>query len=156
MVAPFVQPSEPLDPSKPDSPPSTGARFGVPTTIDPEVVCSSVSELVRMAAAALISLYVYLNFRQGPEDLASDEVLLVYTTIAIHSCVNVENAAQLDQQMQALIEQDVQEHGLQSVWLQQQQQEQQHEGDALQPLQFGCAQVSHWLILLVEVCSQPT
>lgn len=136
MIAPFVQPSEPLDPSKPDAAPAAGARFGVPTTVDPEVVCTSVSELVRMAAAALISLYVYLNFRQGPEDLASDEVLLVYTTIAIHSCVNVQNAAHLDEQMQALIDQDVQEDGLQSVW----QQQQQH-GDALQPLQFGCAQV---------------
>jgi hypothetical protein len=30
-----------------------------------------VSELVRMAAAALISLYVYLNFKQGPHDLAA-------------------------------------------------------------------------------------
>jgi hypothetical protein len=45
----------------------------VPTTISPEVVCSSVSELVRMAAAALISLYVYLNFKQGPQDLAAGE-----------------------------------------------------------------------------------
>jgi hypothetical protein len=32
-----------------------------------------VSELVRMAAAALISLYVYLNFKQGPNDLAAGE-----------------------------------------------------------------------------------
>jgi hypothetical protein len=43
----------------------------VPTKFGPEVVCSSVSELVRMAAAALISLYVYLNFKQGPNDLAA-------------------------------------------------------------------------------------
>lgn len=43
----------------------------VPTNVSPEVVCSSVSELVRMAAAALISLYVYLNFKQGPNDLAA-------------------------------------------------------------------------------------
>jgi uncharacterized protein YsxB (DUF464 family) len=43
----------------------------VPTNFGPEVVCSSVSELVRMAAAALISLYVYLNFKQGPHDLAA-------------------------------------------------------------------------------------
>lgn len=155
MIAPFVQPSEPLDPSKPDAAPAAGARFGVPTTVDPEVVCTSVSELVRMAAAALISLYVYLNFRQGPEDLASDEVLLVYTTIAIHSCVNLQNAAGLDQQIEALIDQDLQEHGLQSVWLQQQQQ--QDDVHALQPIKFGCAQVIHNLEIVacdhVQHCS---
>eukprot|EP00882_Tetradesmus_deserticola_P018758 GHRQ01020144.1.p1 GENE.GHRQ01020144.1~~GHRQ01020144.1.p1 ORF type:complete len:234 (+),score=72.86 GHRQ01020144.1:1449-2150(+) len=121
----------------------------VPSNISPEVVCSSVSELVRMAAAALISLYVYLNFKQGPNDLAADEVLLVYSTIAIHSCANADNAAALDQQMQAIIATDLEQHGQLSVWRQPQQQQLlaadepagHGSADALESLQFSCAQV---------------
>eukprot|EP00775_Hariotina_reticulata_P013201 gene13201-13332_t len=151
MVAPFVQPSTPAmadDGSSTVAP--SGASFGVPTNITPEVMCDSVSELVRMATAALISLYVYLNFKQGPQDLAADEVLMIYTTIVIHSCANVDNAAQLDQQIQALIEADMQECGSQSVWCEQQQlgdfeQQQEHNGR----LAFGCTQI-RWLMHYVR------
>lgn len=162
LVAPFVQPSTPLPhegQAAEDSIPSGSARFGVPTHTD--VVCSSVSELVRMAAAALISLYVYLNFKQGPSDLPSDEVLLVYATIAIHSCADAENVAALDQQMQAIIDEDIKQHGQQSVWLAQGpqlglelQQEEAAEQGTLQTLQFGCAQVSGFCILRMRLVAQ--
>jgi hypothetical protein len=82
-----------------------------------------------VAAAALISLYVYLNFQQGPGDLPADEVALTFATVAIHSCAEAANAAQINKQIQQLVEADVQEKGAESVWQQQQQQ------------QFGCAQV---------------
>jgi hypothetical protein len=76
-------------------------------------------------------------------------VLLVYSTIAIHSCANAENAAALDQQMQAIIEADVEQHGQLSVWRQLQQPLLAAEGapageesaEAQQTVQFGCAQV---------------
>jgi len=154
MVAPFVQPSPPaVSEDGTSTAPASSASFGVPTKMGPEVLCDSVSELVRMAAAALISLYVYLNFKQGPQDLAADEVLMIYTTIAIHSCANADNAVQLDQQIQALIEADRQEYGADSVWCEQQQlgvseqqqQQQQQQQDNIvpaAPLAFGCAQVS--------------
>jgi hypothetical protein len=80
-----------------------------------------------MAAAALISLYVYLNFQQGPGDLPADEVALTFATVAIHSCAEAANAAQIDRQIQQLVAEDVQEKGAESAWQQQQ--------------QFGCAQV---------------
>jgi hypothetical protein len=151
MVAPFVQPSPPaVSEDGTSTAPASSASFGVPTNMGPEVLCDSVSELVRMAAAALISLYVYLNFKQGPQDLAADEVLMIYTTIAIHSCANADNAVQLDQQIQALIEADRQEYGAESVWGDEQQQlghseQQQQKQDNIvpaAPLAFGCAQVS--------------
>jgi hypothetical protein len=73
----------------------------------------------------------------------ADEVLLVYSTIAIHSCANAENAAALDQQMQAIIDADVEQRGPLSVWCQQQQATAgEAGGEGQQTLQFGCAQVS--------------
>lgn len=41
-----------------------GAVFGVPTKLDPDIVCDNRSELLRMAAAAIISFMVYMNFKQ--------------------------------------------------------------------------------------------
>jgi hypothetical protein len=71
VVLPFAGPSQ-----------SGGAAaFGVPSNVTPDVLCDSVSELARMAAAALLALYVYLNFRRGPNDLPSDEAVLVFATI---------------------------------------------------------------------------
>lgn len=95
--------------------------------------------MCRMAAAALISLYVYLNFQQGPGDLPADEVALTFATIAIHSCAEAANAAQIDKQIQQLVEADVQEKGAESAWQQQQ--------------QFGCAQVG-CLWLMSALCCQ--
>jgi hypothetical protein len=80
-----------------------------------------------MAAAALIALYVYLNFRQGPDSLPADEVCLTFATVAIHSCAEAANAAAIDKQIQQLIDADVQQRGVESAW-----QQQEH---------FGCAQV---------------
>jgi hypothetical protein len=83
--------------------------------------------------SALISLYVYLNFQQGPGDLPADEVALTFATVAIHSCAEAANAAQIDKQIQQLVEADVQEKGAESAWQQQ---------------QFGCAQVGClWLMI---------
>jgi phage terminase small subunit len=85
--------------------------------------------------------------------LCADEVLLVYSTIAIHSCANADNAAALDQQIQAIIESDLEQQGQLSVWRQQQQQQQllaaaedaaaagHGSTDAAEAVQFGCAQV---------------
>ena len=84
-----------------------------------------------MAAAALISLYVYLNFRQGPNDLPADEVCLTFATVAIRSCAEASNAAAIDKQVQQLIEADLQQRGSDSAWRQEEGQQQ----------QFGCAQV---------------
>lgn len=92
-----------------------------------------------MAAAAIISLYVYLNIRQGPGDLPADEVALTFATVAIHSCAVAANAADIDKQIQQLVDADVQDRGQESAWQQQQQQDGTH-GRGQQ--QFGCAQVS--------------
>lgn len=59
----------------------TTKQTGVPSNVTPDVICDSASELCRMAAAALLALYVYLNFRRGPNDLPSDDAVLVFTTI---------------------------------------------------------------------------
>lgn len=133
MVAPFVQPTPPKKAADGTDEPSTGARFGVPSNTD--VLCDNVSELLRMAAAAIISLYAYLNFPQGPEDLPADEVALTFATVAIHSCAEPSNAATIDKQVQELIDADMQERGQDSVWWQQEGQQQQEQQ------QFGCAQV---------------
>lgn len=91
-----------------------------------------------MAAAAIISLYVYLNFQQGPDDLPADEVALTFATVAIHSCAEAANAAAVNKQIQQLVEADVQARAAESAWAQQQQQQPVAGGE--QPL-FGCAQV---------------
>jgi hypothetical protein len=46
----------------------------VPSRITPDLLCDNASELLRCAAAALVSLYVYMNFMQTAEDLPPDEV----------------------------------------------------------------------------------
>ncbi|GBF93521.1 hypothetical protein Rsub_06654 [Raphidocelis subcapitata] len=75
------------------------AQFGVPTNVTPDVLCDSASELARMAAAALLALFVYLNFKRGPNDLPSDEAVLVFATIAINSTANAANAEAVDKQI---------------------------------------------------------
>jgi hypothetical protein len=90
-----------------------------------------------MAAAAIISLYVYLNFQQGPDDLPADEVALTFATVAIHSCAEAANAAAVDKQIQQLVEADLQGRPAESAW---EQQQQQSAAGGEQPL-FGCAQV---------------
>ncbi|KAI8465990.1 MAG: hypothetical protein J3K34DRAFT_74041 [Monoraphidium minutum] len=92
MVMPFAGPSH------------TGgaARFGVPTNVTPDVLCDSVSELARMAVAALLALFVYLNFKRGGNDLPSDQAVLVFTTIAINSTANAANAEAIDRQIEEL------------------------------------------------------
>jgi hypothetical protein len=89
-----------------------------------------------MAAAALIALYVYINFRQGPDSLPADEVCLTFATVAIHSCAEASNAAAIDKQMQQLIDADVQQRGVESAWQQQE--------------QFGCAQVRPKCLLVAS------
>lgn len=148
MVAPFVQPVPPQTTADGSVTPSTGARFGVPSNSD--VLCDNVSELVRMAAAAVISLYVYLNFRQGPGDLPADEVALTFATVAIHSCAAASNAAAIDQQIQSVIDNDIKCRGEASVWWKQQQKPSPEaaastaaqEETAIEQQQFGCAHVS--------------
>jgi len=54
---------------------------GVPTNVTPDILCDSVSELVRMSTAALLALFVYLNFKREGTDLPSDEAVLVFSTI---------------------------------------------------------------------------
>ncbi|KAF8070894.1 hypothetical protein HT031_000975 [Scenedesmus sp. PABB004] len=131
MVAPFVQSA---------APGAGGAAFGVPSKVGPDVMCTSASELLRMATAALISLYVYLNFSQGPNDLPADEALLVYATLAIASCADADNAAALDAQLAALVDAAVASAGGgPCAWLV-------RDGGAdggapPAPLEFGCAQV---------------
>lgn len=135
MVAPFVQPVPPKTAADGSLEPSTGARFGVPGSTD--VLCDNASELLRMAAAAVISLFVYLNFQQGPGDLPADEVTLTFATVAIHSCAHAANAAAIDVQIQQLVGADVAERGEASAW----QQQQQVDGQQQAQQQFGCAQV---------------
>jgi hypothetical protein len=97
-----------------------------------------------MAAAAIISLFVYLNFQQGPGDLPADEVTLTFATVAIHSCAHAANAAAIGAQIQQLVGADVAERGEASAWQQQQQQQaqqQQVDGQQQAQQQFGCAQV---------------
>jgi phage terminase Nu1 subunit (DNA packaging protein) len=89
-------------------------------------------------------------------------VLLVYSTIAIHSCADADNAAALDQQMQAIIASDMEQRGQLSVWRQQQQQLAAADNadvaagdgntDVPGAVQFGCAQVSGAWRLIGEWC----
>lgn len=95
MVRPFVGPGE-----------NGAAALGVPYNITPDVVCDNISELGRMAVAALICLYIYLNFRQRPEGIPPDEALLVFSTVAIHSTADVSNAANIDKEIKSLIGQE--------------------------------------------------
>jgi hypothetical protein len=139
MVAPFVQPVPPKQAADGSLEPSTGARFGVPGSTD--VLCDNASELLRMAAAAIISLFVYLNFQQGPGDLPADEVTLTFATVTIHSCAHAANAAAIDTQLQQLVGADVAERGEASAWQQQQQQQQAGGQQQQAQQQFGCAQV---------------
>jgi hypothetical protein len=140
MVAPFVQPLPPTQSAAGVLEPATGARFGVPSNVD--ALCNNASELLRMAAAAVISLYTYLHIPQAADSLPADEVTLTFATIAIHSCAVASNAAVIDQQLQQLVQADVAEHGQASPWQQQQEQEQGPQQEQV----FGCAQVCEELL----------
>lgn len=74
-VAPFVHAG-----------PNGAARFGVPTIMTPALLCDNASELLRMASAALVSLYVFLNYVQRQEDLPPDEVRCCFLVTAPVTC----------------------------------------------------------------------
>jgi hypothetical protein len=78
-------PPPPLRPAPRPIPPLPPAPDpGVPTNVTPDVICDSVSELARMASAALLALFVYMNFKRMGTDLPSDEATLVFSTIGRH------------------------------------------------------------------------
>ncbi|MEW5297676.1 MAG: hypothetical protein WDW36_000867 [Sanguina aurantia] len=91
LVLPFVE----------DFSPETGAlSLGVPSNGD--ALADTVSELVRVAAAAVICRFHFHHHPSPPESHPSDEALLIFTSIGVRSCTEKANAVALTQQLEAL------------------------------------------------------
>lgn len=81
----------------------TGAiSLGIPSNLGPDIVCDTISELVRAACTAVVGLFMYLNFPQEPESFPPAELVLIFATLVISSIVDGANAAKLDAAVQEL------------------------------------------------------
>lgn len=76
-------------------------RLGIPSEESHHKLCDSYRELIRLAGAAVVCFYHYTNFAAHPRVFPSDDALLLFATMAIHSCVDAGAAAALGPQLEA-------------------------------------------------------
>eukprot|EP01024_Parvocaulis_polyphysoides_P060225 TRINITY_DN6547_c0_g2_i1.p1 TRINITY_DN6547_c0_g2~~TRINITY_DN6547_c0_g2_i1.p1 ORF type:complete len:374 (+),score=36.94 TRINITY_DN6547_c0_g2_i1:188-1309(+) len=85
MLEPFVGP---------------GGKVGVPSQVDDQTVCDNMMEVIRVCAAAVVSVYLYVNVQQKHGTFAPDHVAAMFLALSLNTFKNDQIVTQIDAEMQ--------------------------------------------------------